>query len=127
MYIKINNKGQTLVEFAVIISVLMLVILGIMQFAIIYSLRYIVQYAAYTACRVGIVNYTDEGKFDMEKIRLTAGIAISPVAKKLSHGYTVPSGIAELLYDKDRISGAMSMTEIISPDENISINLSRIK
>ncbi len=124
------NKGQALIEFILIITILMLIILGIMQFALIYSIKMFVNYAAYSSCRVGIVNYNNEGRFDVKKIRLAALMAMSPVAK-LAPGISAGnpednpltgnmSGLA------GRIADTIFSLEVETPDENTLTNLRKI-
>ena len=135
-----NNKfikGQTLIEFVLIISFLMFIILGIMQFAIIYGIKLMVNYAAYTSCRVGIVNYDENGRFDMEKIRSSALMSISPVTKRISSTDAENFGLFEIgsnIYGgnnvfqyADRMQKARLILEIESPDENRVINLRKVR
>jgi Flp pilus assembly protein TadG len=54
-----NNKGQALVEFAIILPILLLLILGIVQFGMMINSYLSIQYAAREGARAGIVGSTD--------------------------------------------------------------------
>lgn len=132
-----NIKGQALLEFTIIISILMFLIIGIMQFVVIHSIKLMVNYAAYTACRTGIVNYDENGRFDINKIRLSALLAVSPVVKGLSRqiGFnneelkikTQLSLIKKTIDYSDRLLNAGITLDVIAPDENILFDTGKIR
>ncbi|ERI91501.1 TadE-like protein [Clostridiales bacterium oral taxon 876 str. F0540] len=54
-----NNKGQALVEFAIILPILLLLIMGIVQFGMMINSYLSIQYASREGARAGIVGSTD--------------------------------------------------------------------
>lgn len=56
---KNNENGQTLVEFALILPILLLLVMGIIQFGIIFSAQIGITNAAREGARVAAVGYSD--------------------------------------------------------------------
>lgn len=54
-----RQRGQAMVETVVIIFATLLLLLGILQFALIYNAKTTLTYAAFEAVRAGAVNYAD--------------------------------------------------------------------
>src|SRR4051812_17659394 len=52
-------RGQAAVEFAIVISLVLFMILGILQLALAQNARALTQYAAFNAVRAGAVSYAD--------------------------------------------------------------------
>ncbi len=120
------NKGQTLIEFVLVISFLMFTILGTVQFAVIYSIKMLVNYAAYTSCRVGIVNYNEDGTFNIQKIRLAALRSMSPIAGDKVDAFPGASEGENMSAYTERMKNARLALSIESPDENTLINMRRV-
>jgi len=59
-----GQKGQTLVEFALVFPILLLFVLAIIQLALVYSAKIILNYAAFSAARSFIV-YQEHKKAEM--------------------------------------------------------------
>ena len=76
-----RNSGQSLVEFAILFPVIIYITLILIQIALIYNAYQVVNYAAYSSARAGIVY-----EADMEKMERAAFIAVFPIAnRKISH------------------------------------------
>ena len=54
-----NNKGQALVEFAIILPILLLLLMGIFQFGMMLNTHLTIENASREGARVGIVGSTD--------------------------------------------------------------------
>jgi hypothetical protein len=57
---KVNEKGQSLVEFALLLPVLLLILMGIIQFGIIFNGQVTVTSAAREGARLAVVGADDE-------------------------------------------------------------------
>ena len=73
------QKGQALVETAIAFPLLLLFIMGIAQFGLIINAYSVVNYAAFCACRSGIVHNADD-----IQMRLSASTACAPIAGNLA-------------------------------------------
>jgi Flp pilus assembly protein TadG len=93
-----NDKGQALIEFAIVLPVLLIFILGIAQFALIMNAYSIVNYAAFSACRSGIVNNADDGK-----MKIAASIVCSPISGNTINSFLKTSVNKELIQKKGTI------------------------
>jgi len=51
-----SESGQAIAEFAIVFPILILLVLGIIQFSLMYVARGVVEYAAYAAARAELVN-----------------------------------------------------------------------
>lgn len=60
-----NQDGQALVEFAVVLPVLLLLIMGIAQFGMAFSSYLTLENASRDATRAGIIGYSDEEIHDV--------------------------------------------------------------
>ena len=69
------QKGQALVETAIAFPLLLLFIMGIAQFALILDAYSVVNYAAFCACRSGIVHNADD-----TQMKMSASTACAPIA-----------------------------------------------
>ena len=67
-----SQSGQGMVEFLVILPVMLLLIFGSIQFALIYHAKITLNYAAFEAGRAGTLGY---GKFDEVKEGFARGLA----------------------------------------------------
>lgn len=74
-----DERGQALVEFAVVFPILLLFVLGIIQLALAYNARLILQYAAFAAARSYIV-YQDRGKAEFAARLVCVPISARPTA-----------------------------------------------
>lgn len=57
---KVNEKGQSLVEFALLLPILLLILMGIIQFGIIFNGQVTVTSAAREGARLAVVGADDE-------------------------------------------------------------------
>jgi hypothetical protein len=65
-----HSSGQATVEAAIILPLMIFLLLGIIQITMMHQSRLMVEYAAYNACRTGIV-------WNMDKDRMTRAALIS--------------------------------------------------
>jgi len=83
--LKYNNQvGQSMTEFVIIAPFLILIVMGSMQFAFIYSAKTTVNYATFQAARTGAVN---QARFEQVQ---------RSFARNMSALYTNSNSIAEL-------------------------------
>jgi Flp pilus assembly protein TadG len=75
-----NNKGQALVEAAITIPLLIFMTCVIIQLALLYNAKLVVNYAAFCAARTGLVY----GKDETAKINQAARIACTPICYPVS-------------------------------------------
>jgi Flp pilus assembly protein TadG len=97
-----NDRGTTVVEFALVLPIFALLLMGIIDFGRYYFVQHTVQYATREGTRLGLVGGTVEGYEGdrtgsiMQKIKDNAGIAIDPAELSISifpiTGYTDPDG-----------------------------------
>lgn len=77
-----DKKGQSMVEFAIVFPVMMLLTMGIMQLALIYTAKQVVHYAAFSAARAQLVGGNAER---------AAEIVCTPITGRTLPGdFTVP-------------------------------------
>ncbi|MBU0969653.1 MAG: pilus assembly protein [Proteobacteria bacterium] len=67
-----NQSGQSMVELLVVLPVMMLLIFGAIQFALIYHAKITLNYAAFEAVRAGTLNHAE---FDAVKEGFARGLA----------------------------------------------------
>ena len=74
------EDGQGVVEFAMFFPLVLLLIMGTIEFALLISAHQIVQYGAFTAARSYAVYYpdTDKAEDNAKRSAAIAGLAISP-------------------------------------------------
>jgi hypothetical protein len=103
-------------------------ILVIMQFSIIYSAKLLVKYAAYVSCRVGIVNYSEAGTFDVEKIRYAAIKCLSPIVRpsseKKAKGFFNTGSEAD---NESRMKNAGVLLDVELPASDTSFNIQNVR
>ena len=88
-----GEKGQALVEFAIIIPILLAVLLGIVEFARAWQIQQVVTNAAREGARVGVINtnglaevdaaiqvYLQSANMDMSQADWTTGTVLSSVS-----------------------------------------------
>ena len=85
---KNNENGQTLVEFALILPILLLLVMGIIQFGIIFSAQIGITNAAREGARVAAVGYSESEVQDT--VSHTVGSHIS--FNLVSTGVVYPAG-----------------------------------
>ncbi|AGF76844.1 TadE-like protein [Desulfocapsa sulfexigens DSM 10523] len=68
----LSNSGQSMAEFLIILPVMLLLIFGAIQFALIYHAKITLNYAAFEAVRAGTLG---QGKFDEVKEGFARGLA----------------------------------------------------
>jgi Flp pilus assembly protein TadG len=112
-----DEQGQSLLEFVISFPIVLFLVLAIMQFALMWNAKQVVNYAAFCAARSYIV-YGDEGKAS-----LAAKIAAIPVSSKASGIFSgvsgvnlagvVPSGVVgEIAYAADKFAYSYLATSI---------------
>jgi hypothetical protein len=74
-----STKGQAMIQTLIVLPVIVLMILLIMQAALLYNAKQILNYAAFCAARAGCVHNADG-----EKMHKAAAIALSCISPKLS-------------------------------------------
>lgn len=92
-----NQKGQALVEFAVVLPVLLLLVMGIAQFGMLLSSYLTLENAAREAARAGIIGSTDTeieevittSSPNLEKEKLTIDITPSEGSRTSGESLTV--------------------------------------
>lgn len=115
--LKSDEQGQSLLEFAISFPIVLFLVLAIMQFALMWNAKHVVNYAAFCAARSYIV-YGDE-----RKASLAAKIASIPVSARASgmlssvFGFNLasllPSGVLpELAYAADKFAYSYLATSI---------------
>ena len=80
MFFKKNQKGQVLVEAALVMPLMVFFTLGIMQMTMMQQARIMTDYAAYAAARSGVVNNADS-----DSMVAAANIAILPTVSKTNN------------------------------------------
>ena len=83
-----KQRGQAMVEMIVISFVTLLLLFGIVQFALLYNAKTVLNYAAYEAARIGALNYSHP-----ESMRLA-------LAQKLAVLEPIDSSATSSAYDK---------------------------
>lgn len=100
--LKLNNqKGQALVEMALILPLLLLLLFGIFEFSRIYSAQLIVTHSAREGARAAAVGTLDAEVEDLMKLRVSAlslnpdllNINIAPAHNNRSRGESVSINI----------------------------------
>lgn len=100
-------NGQAMTEFIIILPVMILLVLGILQFAFIYNAKITLNYAAFEAARAGAVN--NARQFAMQ----------NAMARALAPLYTNDDTVAEYKEARDlirqHITGDRLMIDLINP------------
>lgn len=73
-----RDRGQAMVEFAVVVMVLLLLILGTLQFALIYHAKITLNYAAFETARAGAVNNARMWAMELAFSRAMAPLYTTP-------------------------------------------------
>ena len=94
----LKERGQAMVEFAIVMPVLLIFILGIAQFALIINAYSIVNYAAFCACRSGVVYNADDSK-----MKMAASIVCTPISGNAINSFLKTSVNKELIQKKGTI------------------------
>jgi len=77
---RINSRGQSMVEFVIVMPVLILFVMAIMQLALIATANIMTNYAAFSAARSYSVHQ------DADKAKLAASLALIPISSQSSTG-----------------------------------------
>ena len=83
-----RQQGQSLVEFIVVLPILMFLIMGIVQFALLYQAKSVLDHAAFLAARSGSLNNGQKGGFNPLGAGINQGMA-SGLAPLFNHGTTL--------------------------------------
>jgi len=117
---QIRQTGQAMVETVVVIFVTLLLLLGIIQFALIYSAKTTLTYAAFEAARAGAVNYADRTAIEYALARGLAPLytSVTPAQSSVSS-----AKVSEVKNSRDRIwaeltAGDYTCIERINPSTN---------
>lgn len=73
-----SNHGQTLVEFALVVPILLLVVFGIMEFGRVFYTYSALTNGAQEAARYGIIHPTDKAGIQNQVISTTIGLKVAP-------------------------------------------------
>ena len=87
----LRQRGQSAVEFLVIFPVLIFLVFGIIQWALIYQARNTLNHAVFLAARAGALNYGEKGKM---KSALAAGLTPLFASEASMTGYVMAKGKA---------------------------------
>lgn len=89
---KKNEKGQTLVEFALVLPILLILVLGIIQFGIILNGQVTVTSAAREGARFGVVGEDEDAVKTRVKNALAGSLLIDPNSADIDVTYPTMSG-----------------------------------
>jgi hypothetical protein len=114
-----NNDGQAMLEAAITVPLLIFLVCVIIQLALLFNTKLVVNYAAFCAARAGLVNGLDKSK--MEKAAEIACIPISyPISQEVKEAqnmlgaagisFTIPTDNFFSFLEK---SGLESATDIL--------------
>lgn len=115
-----GDRGQDLVEFALILPVLLLLLLGIMEFGIVIFTYDTIANAAREGARYGIIHHEPGDDSDIEAAtrRLTTGL--DPAALGIDIDLSDPNRIqVEIFYEYNLITGPV----ILAVGGNPALNL----
>lgn len=102
-------RGQAMVEFVVIASVLLLLIMGTIQFAMIYQAKITLNYAAFETARAGSLNNARMWAMELAFARAMAPLYTTPYVKE-------SGGTCRSEFELGRFEGA-----------NVALELSNVK
>jgi hypothetical protein len=100
-----DEKGQAFAETAIVITVFLMIVVGIIQFSLVMNAKFLVNYAAHCAARAGIVH---NGNAD--KMKQAAAVALAPLFTKSRRGHAL-GYLRAYLSDNDKLK-----VEIVSPE-----------
>lgn len=83
-----RQRGQSLIEFVVVLPILLLLIMGIVQFALLYQAKSVLDHAAFLAARSGSLNNGQRGGLNPLGAGINQGLA-SGLAPLFNHGTTI--------------------------------------
>lgn len=92
MHLRRAQSGQAMVEFAIIGAVLLILILGTLQFALIYHAKITLNYAAFETARAGAVNNARMWAMELAFSRAMAPLYVTPYT--IDNGGTCTSNFA---------------------------------
>ncbi|MBN1521058.1 MAG: pilus assembly protein [Candidatus Aureabacteria bacterium] len=107
-----ETRAQAMVESAIVLPLFLTIVFGIMQMALVFNAKFILNYAAYTACRIGIVTGSDQSKMKEGAQIVCTGLekpGISPNVNTLIWNYYT---------QKFKVQNAMTMT-VDNPVEGV--------
>lgn len=92
-----NNRGQSMVEFAIVLPILLLILLGIMEFGILFSNQLILEsasregtrYAVLGATDGEVITYIEDLTSNLDDSRLSINISPSQGARSKGNPLTV--------------------------------------
>jgi len=103
-----SESGQAIAEFAIVFPILLLLVLGIIQFSLMFVARGVVEYAAYAAARAELVNEDPE----RAAVFVCSAIAGPSVAPGDGEAVTVP-GWGEL--PRSKSSSLKTTVTVVDP------------
>lgn len=101
------QSGQAMVEFMIVIPLLLLILLGTLQFALIYQAKITLNYAAFEAARAGSLNNAREYAMYNALAR-----ALAPI---YTHADTIDAYKAGRQQIRDEIDNGYVLIEIVNP------------
>jgi len=87
-----EKKGQVFAEFAIIMPVYILFIMGFIQLVMIMHAKFMVDYGVFCAARAGIIS-----KADKTHMKEALAVALSPLFQRTDSIISVTTGMAEAL------------------------------
>lgn len=123
-----NQKGQALVEFAIILPVLLLLIMGIVQFGMLLGSYLTLENAAREAARAGIIGSTDteiqgvitstSPNLDMGKLKVSitpseaTRVSGGTLTVKLTYNYSLTVPIISNLFNNEVVLNSQTSMRI---------------
>lgn len=93
---KRRSRGQAMVEFGIIVSVLLMLILGTLQFGFIYHAKTALNYAAFETARAGALNNARMWAMDLAFSRSLAPLYTTPYRTATAGATDCPKGTLSL-------------------------------
>ncbi|RME81346.1 MAG: pilus assembly protein [Planctomycetota bacterium] len=107
---KNSEKGQALVEFALVLPIQLLFILAIMQFSLMYIAKQMTEYAAFCAARAALV-HEETGMRDV-MAKQAARLALAPIHPRGSGDYTsINSRLYEVMPGDNKLTVDLSHSD----------------
>jgi Flp pilus assembly protein TadG len=98
-----RDRGQNLVEFALLLPLLLLFILGIVEFGVAIFAYNTVANAAREGARVGVIRSASESDVEQAVIERTGGLDLT--SANITATLTITQTTVEVVYDHGLISG----------------------
>jgi len=134
MKLKYDEKGSAIISFVIVFPVVLLITLGVMQIALLFTAKQLINYAAFTSNRTGIVwiNF-DNVNYDIvfDKIKKSACIVLASISPAVNEPITnseidsnsldlYRNGLSENFYERYEMAKKLTTIKIIDPTTNSS-------